>query len=379
MKRATFLYAIATFAVTVSLYLSLGLFLPGCSGTTKDGVSDSGGGAAPGTPKSRDLVNQSGSYMANCADASGKPRTVQTGDYGVGVLTVGNCAKMSGVTLVKAGASANLTITKMAAPLPAMVGQPLTYTITVSNNTGPDTALDVLVIDTLPTDVTLFSVSPDAASFPAGSGGCTSSNPSVTPITVKCDPLGTITSDVATIPPGTSAQFQITVTPNVAETILNTATVQTSVFNTNMANNTVQLPTMVSAPGCKGNADLAANANAPSTSGGFPFTVFIQTGNFLGPDTAQNVITTDTLSGPAKFTSVSSVQGTCTMAATVVSCTFGPILKYPAEPSHPDVFITVTPTGTPGMIINTIFAKSDTCDPTPSDGNDKKMLTTTSP
>lgn len=57
---------------------------------------------------------------------------------------------------------ADLSITKTASPDPATINQPLTYTLTVSNN-GPSAATGVIVTDTLPSGVTLASASAGCA------------------------------------------------------------------------------------------------------------------------------------------------------------------------------------------------------------------------
>ena len=61
---------------------------------------------------------------------------------------------------------ANLAISKTAHPDPAYVGQVLTYTITVTNS-GPDRAVHVPLVDTLPDTVTY--ISDDAGCALAGS------------------------------------------------------------------------------------------------------------------------------------------------------------------------------------------------------------------
>lgn len=53
-------------------------------------------------------------------------------------------------------------------PRPA-VGEPTTWTITVTNH-GPDTAEDVVVTDVLPAGLSLDSATPTQGSFEAGTG-----------------------------------------------------------------------------------------------------------------------------------------------------------------------------------------------------------------
>src|SRR5262249_12021761 len=76
-------------------------------------------------------------------------------------------------TFVVASRSAALSITKAATPEPVGVGQPLTYTIVVTNN-GPGIASGVKMVDTLPTAVSSPTVN-------ASRGTCTGT------ATITCD------------------------------------------------------------------------------------------------------------------------------------------------------------------------------------------------
>ncbi len=95
----------------------------------------------------------------------------------------------------------DLAISKLDDPDPVRVNQPLTYTLTVSN-LGPDNATGVTVVDTLPAGVT----------FVSATEGCT-------------EAAGVVTCVVGHLAMGADALITIVVTPNVAGTITNTATV----------------------------------------------------------------------------------------------------------------------------------------------------------
>ncbi|HEV7571145.1 MAG TPA: hypothetical protein VGQ21_06565 [Thermoanaerobaculia bacterium] len=121
-------------------------------------------------------------------------------------------------TTVTASPNADLAITKTPAPGPYGTGQPLTYTIVVTNG-GPSAAASVTVTDTLPAGTTLVSSTP--------AGACSGS-----PV-VTCN-AGTITN-------GGSATFTLTVTlPSTPGPITNTAVVSASAANPdpNPGNNT---------------------------------------------------------------------------------------------------------------------------------------------
>ena len=140
-------------------------------------------------------------------------------------------------------ASADLSITKTAAPNPVTVGDDLTYTITVTNN-GPDAATGVNVMDALPAGVTFVSATATQGSC-AQAGGV-----------VSCD-LGTLAAGNAgamqrmvrrgrSVPvrarkrqvnPST-ATITIIVRPTAPDTLSNVANVTSNVSDPNPANNT---------------------------------------------------------------------------------------------------------------------------------------------
>ena len=100
-------------------------------------------------------------------------------------------------------ARADLSITKTADKPTALIGEVLTYTITV-NNAGPNTATGVVVTDDIPAQATLVSTS-------SSQGSCNLADP------VLCQ-LGSLAS-------GGSATVTIKVKPNAKGYIANTATV----------------------------------------------------------------------------------------------------------------------------------------------------------
>ncbi len=135
------------------------------------------------------------------------------GSFGVGSLHV-----------AVVGVGADLEAVSMtAAPNPATVGGPLTYSILVANN-GPNTATGVLLSDMLPQTVTFVSATPST-------GSCRGTT------TVSCA-LGTLAINRA-------AQVIIVVTPTQAGSIVNTASVGANEFDPNSANNTAQVQVTV--------------------------------------------------------------------------------------------------------------------------------------
>jgi len=121
-------------------------------------------------------------------------------------------------TTVTASPLADLAITKTAAPGPYGTGQPLTYTIVVTNG-GPSAAASVTVTDTLPPGTTLASSTPPGA----------------------CSGTTIVTCNAGTITNGGSATFTLTITlPSTPGPITNTAVVSASAANPdpNPGNNT---------------------------------------------------------------------------------------------------------------------------------------------
>jgi uncharacterized repeat protein (TIGR01451 family) len=128
-------------------------------------------------------------------------------------LTIGGVSDVFSVTT--RAQAADLSIVKTSAPATPIVGQPLTYTLTVSN-AGPDTAEQVTVTDVLPAGLTF-----DSASAP-----CSYENASRT---VTCN-LGSLTN-------GAQQAVDIKVLPSMSGPISNTATVTSGISDPGGGNN----------------------------------------------------------------------------------------------------------------------------------------------
>lgn len=115
---------------------------------------------------------------------------------------------------------ADLAVSKVATPAPALLGGTLTYTVTVENR-GVVDCTSVTVTDVLPSSVTFVSASPGCADF----GG-----------TVVCN-LGSLAS-------GSNAVLTVDVTPTATGNITNTVTVsadQTDIAPDDNTNTTVSV------------------------------------------------------------------------------------------------------------------------------------------
>ena len=133
-----------------------------------------------------------------------------------------------GVFELNISSRADLSITKMDSPDPVITGQNLTYTIVVTNS-GPDTAMDVSLSDTLPAGVT----------FVAGSAGCSEAG-------------GVVTCDLADVAAGDAVEITIIVEVDCAladgAILTNTVSVTAATPDPTQANNSATEQTTVSNP-----------------------------------------------------------------------------------------------------------------------------------
>ncbi len=227
--------------------------------------------------------------------------------------------------------SADLAISKTDSADPVAVGDPVSYTITVTNG-GPDSATNVTVDDTF--SGAGFSVTGVSSS----QGGCAG---------FPCN-LGTIAS-------GGSATITINGTATGQGTITNTATVSSDQGDPNTNNNSATQQTSVGPTG----ADLAISktdsADPAPVGGTVTYTITVTNG---GPASATNVTVTDSFGGAGfTVTGVSSSQGGCAG----FPCNLGTIA------SGGSATISVQGTATSaGTIINVASVSAAEADPNPN-------------
>ena len=122
----------------------------------------------------------------------------------------------------------DVALSIMAAPNPVSVGAPLTYSLTVTNNSST-TATGVVVSNTLPPNVTVFSLLPSEG---------TASNHA-----------GVVTYTVGSLPNGIANTLAIVVIPNAAGLLTNIAVVSSTQTDSQPLNNRVtNVTTAVSVP-----------------------------------------------------------------------------------------------------------------------------------
>ena len=223
----------------------------------------------------------------------------------------------------------DLAISQRAAPNPVFVGNPLAYTMVVTN-VGPSNATNVVVTDTLPLNVALNA---------AANG---------------CNPAGNlVVCTVGAMPSGSTRTLTVTVTPGAlaAGVLINTAQVRGGETDPNLANNTTSIATTVNSQ-----ADLLAGQSAA------PVPAFL--GNRLvytltvtndGPSPASNVFLTDTLPAGVTF---ASAPANCAPSAGIVICTVGTLNAGTTATTT----LIVTPTSV-GLITNNSTTSGSTFDP----------------
>jgi uncharacterized repeat protein (TIGR01451 family) len=145
------------------------------------------------------------------------------------VLTNNFAAVISTVTNVTVvPPPVDVALSLAAAPNPVSVGAPLTYSLTVTNNSSTP-ATGVVVSNTLPPNVTVFSLLPSQ-------GAATNQ-------------AGVVTYNLGSLPNGSAATLAIVVIPNAAGLLTNTASVSSLQTDSQPANNlATNITSAVNAP-----------------------------------------------------------------------------------------------------------------------------------
>src|SRR6266581_6098091 len=212
---------------------------------------------------------------------------------------------------------ADIAVSQTHSPDPVDAGANLTYTLNVANVTTNriTIASGIKLMDTLAPGAVLVSAT-------AAQGSCNLSN-------------GVVNCDLGSLAPGGAVAVTIVVTPTLAGTITNLATVSANGPEINPADNSSSATTVVNP-----NADVAvlgSNAPNPVTLGSnLTYTVTVTN---RGPSPATGVLLTNTLPASVTFVSVIASQGTCANANNLVSCNLGSLPNQ----NQATVIIVVTP------------------------------------
>ena len=269
-------------------------------------------------------------------------------------------------------ASADLRITKTDSPDPVFAGANLSYVLTVTN-LGPSWARDVVVIDTLPANVSFVS-----ATISGGSGGvCSALGGS--PTVVQCN-LGDIENGGIRV---ITLQTQVASSVPHGTTIENTASVSSTTPDPVGANNSASAQTLVNAQ-----AEIWVDKTAqiltgnPSNAVRFTLAVYNRPGceaddalscGLGGPSDAQNVVVTDTLPLDPKKVKVIFVSQNCTYDKTAhnVVCNVVGALPYGQAATF---VIDVQTQGSVGSITNNVSVTSTTADPNLANNTDQVQV-----
>jgi uncharacterized repeat protein (TIGR01451 family) len=247
--------------------------------------------------------------------------------------------------------SADLSIAKTDSPDPVAAGEDLTYGLTVENN-GPSTAVNVLVEDRLPANVSVVSVNA------TGGASCNAGVPgdAAQPTTCAFDSMAAGASETMTI--------VVTVLPQASGLLQNSASVASDTHDPNNANNLATTTTTVAAE-----ADLSVTkSDSPDpVSAGAELTYTLQIAN-AGPSTATDVALTDNLPPEVDFVSatISGGTGTCvSLGGGTVACDLNDLDPGDDVTVVIDVLVDASvPNGT--IITNTVGVSSAAFDPDPS-------------
>ncbi len=245
-------------------------------------------------------------------------------------------------------AQADLALGNIAQPSPVPQGQPLTYTLTVTNQ-GLASASSVTITDALPAGVTFVSAA-------ATQGTCTNL-------------AGVISCNLGALGVASNAVLTVVVTPPVTGVITNLATAFTPSPETTLTNNTAGAITTVNPV-----ADLAITGtglpNPVLTSASLTYTFTV---NNLGPSAATAVTVTDALPASMTFLSATASQGACTNTGNLITCSLGGLAS--------NATATVTIVGAPSAantitnLLNTATVAANEFDPATSNNTATATVT----
>ena len=245
-------------------------------------------------------------------------------------------------TQTPVGAAADLAITKSLDTDPLVAGQPVTFTVGVTNN-GPQTATGVTVTDPIPSGVTNVS---------ATSPGAT------------CTVAATVSCAVPDMAVGQSVQIQVTGTLSPSSdpgaSLSNTATVSGTRTDPNLGNNTASvIGTLTTAT----DVSIIKTFSPSDPVAGQNVTYTLSVSN-AGPSEARNVVISDPLDPESTFISATPEQGACTVDASVVTCQIGTLA--PGATAVETVVVVQVASGATAVLQNTATVTTSTTDTNPA-------------
>ncbi|MFK3678080.1 hypothetical protein ACI2IP_10120 [Microbacterium sp. NPDC090218] len=244
-------------------------------------------------------------------------------------------------TQTPVNAAADLAITKSLDTDPLVAGQPVTFTIGVTNN-GPQTATGVTVTDPIPAGITNVTVD---------SGD------------VTCTVTAVVTCAVPDMAVGQSTQITVTGTLSPSgdpgASLSNTATVSGTRTDPNLANNTASVISTMSA-----STDVSiVKTFSPAVPVAGQNVTYTLTVHNAGPSEARDVVITDPLDPGTTFVSATPGQGTCAAQSSVLTCQVGTLASGATTVVTAVVQIA---TGATAVVQNTATVTTSTTDTDPA-------------
>jgi uncharacterized repeat protein (TIGR01451 family)/CSLREA domain-containing protein len=232
---------------------------------------------APSTAPSGNIVTAVATAISSTPDPVTPNRSIET-------------------TIVTAPQSADLALNLTSSVGSIIKGNTFTYTLAVTNN-GPNTASNVVLTQTLPSQV----------SFQGASAGCSISS-------------STVTCNVASLASGATSSSTITVLANTAGTANSTASITSSTpTDPNTSNNSASNNVTITNPP---SAFLTLSLSSTGSTGvGETYSYTMTVGN-NGPDTSNNVVLTLALPTQVSFQSASAG---CSNSGSIVTCNVGSV------------------------------------------------------
>lgn len=244
----------------------------------------------------------------------------------------------------------DLQITKADWPDQVVAGETLTYTLTYTNS-GPSTAQDVYITDTLPSGLNFDSM--------------VSIKPPLFGPTQTAQTLTWYTPTVAAGVTGTIV-FRVAVDAAVSGTTTNNVVITSSIIDSYPGNNQAAEPTQVET---QADVKVGKSGNPDTVIAGTTLTYTLVVSN-AGPSDAQNVVVTDVL--PSGVTYVGDTNSCLQSTAGALTCSLGTVTA-----TNSSSFIVTVTVGSDisGTITNTVTMTSTTYDPTPGNNSDDETTT----
>jgi len=209
-------------------------------------------------------------------------------------LTVPSCSDGGGEC-----PGSDLAIGMTASPEPVLVGNNLTYAISVTNR-GPTTAKNVVVSHLLPSSVIFVSAN-------TSQGGYSQSG-------------GAVSISFGTVPAGSRCSATVVVQPTVQGTLTSSATVTSSQFDPDLSNNTITIVSHASPPSAELTVGLGASPEPVLVGGSLTYSVVV-TNN--GPSFATGVTVTNILPPSMTILSANISQGSLNVFSNIVVLNVG--------------------------------------------------------